>query len=141
MIVDNAFFSQKTSDNEFVLNQMDNPLLCSDSFADNAFSNINKLTKLYLRHYVHYNDFWKSCIKYLPEKRFLPFLQISDINRLVLNGIDDYHLDCNDCRNAWLKNNPKELKKVNEGYFALQCDKSNKKLDDNDNFKNCTIFY
>ena len=141
VIEDNAFFTQKTSDNGLVLNLMDNPLLCSETFADKAFSYIHKPNKLYLGHYVPDNDYWKTCIKYLPEKTFLPFLQISDKNRLVLNWIDDYHLDCNDCRNAWLKNNPNELKKVNEGYFALQYDKSNKKLDDNDNFKNCTIFY
>ena len=119
---------------------MDNRLLSGDSFAEKAFSNIAKPTKLYLGHFANDDDYWKTPIKYLPEKTFLPFLQISDKNRLVLNGVDNYHLDCNDCRNAWLKNNPKELTKVSDAFFPLECG-NKKKLDDKDNFQNCTTIY
>ena len=126
VIEDNAFFSHTTVDNDFMLNLMDNRLLSGDSFAEKAFSNIGKPTKLYLGDYLGPNDYWKSSITYLPEKTFLPFLEISDKNRIVLNGVN-YHLDCTDCRNAWLKNNTKELKKLSDGYSPVTC--ANKKTD------------
>ena len=139
MIEDNAFFTQKTLNDDFVLNMLDNRLLSGDSFAEKAFSNIHKPTTLYLGQFVGDTNYWNTPITYLPEKTFLPLLKISDKNQIQLQG-ENYHLDCNDCRNAWLKNNPKELKKVNDGFLALTC-ANKKKLDDEGNFKNCTILY
>ena len=157
VIEDNAFYSQKKSfwtfdfwtnwsQNDFSLYLKYNPLLSGDSFAQKAFSNINKPTKLYLGYFASNDDFsWKSA--YLPEKTFLPFLQISDKNQVLFQESDDFPLDCNDCRNAWLKNNPNELKKVltkkdnkDESYSQLRC-ANNKKFDEEDNFNNCTIRY
>ena len=139
IIEDNAFYSEEASDNVLTLDLLGNRLLSGDSFADKAFSNIGKPTKLYLGNLVGNNTYWKTPITYLPEKTFLPFLKISNENRIVLNKMD-YHLDCNDCRNAWLKNNPNELKKVNDGSSPLIC-ANKKKIDDGDNFQNCTILH
>ena len=46
VIEDNAFFSQKTLDNNLILKLRKNPLLRGDSFTDKAFSNIHKPTEL-----------------------------------------------------------------------------------------------
>ena len=154
VIEDNAFYSKKKSvwtfgywtqwlDNDFILQLMDNHQLSGDSFAPKAFSNIHKPTKLYFGHdeNVFDDDNSLTSITYLPEKTFLPFLQISDNNLVLLEG---FPLDCNDCRNAWLKNNPNELKKVFtkiyieiNHYSLLRCP-NNKKFDDEVNFNNCT---
>ena len=41
-------------------------------------------------------NFWTTPITYLSEKTFLPFFKISDNNQLLLKGLHDFYLDCND---------------------------------------------
>ena len=141
VIEDNAFYSDNTLDNDLILDLKDNRLLSGHSFAPKAFSNIRKPTKFYLAD-QYWNILLQTPITYLPEKTFLPFLQMSDNNRIELS---EFHLDCNDCRNAWLKNNPNQLNKVMIVKNKLtdndlpQSTCNNEKLKDKDNFNNCTI--
>ena len=85
-------------------------------------------------------------ITYLPEKTFLPFLQMSDNNRIEDYGL---HLECNDFRNTWLKNKPNELKNIRTAdrekhwtlhSLELRC-ANNKNFNKENNFSNCTIRY
>ena len=139
VIEDNAFVSTNNFDNNFILKLINNPLLSSYSFTEKSFSNILKPTKLYLGHHYYHRD---TLITYLPEKTFLPFLWVSPNNLIGLFGVN---LDCNDCRNAWLKNHTMELKRIMRAVRLttlkpLTC--ANKRnFDDERNFNDCTLFF
>ena len=128
-IPDNAFHFTNKSDKHLMLCFRDSPGITNSLFTEKSLLNINRPTTVrFASGMLSSNP--STQMTFLNEKVFLPFLLENNWNTIELNGVD---FDCNDCRNYWLKKNPKALSKVN----LLKC--SNKKaFNDAANFKNCT---
>ena len=121
-IPENAFsFKNKSDlhlDISFVFSHIN-----SSVFKERALFNIRRPTT------IHFN----AAVTYLDEKVFLPFLMDNENNTIKQNYES---FDCNDCRNYWLKKQPKLVSRV----IYERC--SNGKLIlDPSNFKNCSSLF
>ena len=92
-----------------------------------AFSNIKRPTTLYF-------DYQDNAIEYLDEQTFLPFFNENERNKVYYHRVK---LDCNNCKNYWLINQP-ELKAKGQLDWMLCSDGS--KLGDVKNFAQCNEF-
>ena len=103
-------------------NQMD-----GTSFSAGAFTNIGRPADFHYMGVV--DDLDSDRIKFLDQKVFEPFFKANKQNMVVLK----YEvLDCNDCRNKWLRDKPEYGNRVE----ILRC--SNRRtFDSQDNFASC----
>ena len=110
------------SNNSLTIYLFDNRLNGS-SFTVNTFLTNQRPTRLSL-------DIGnKAHITYLDEKVFLPFLMANSQNTINLRH---HNIDCEDCRNYWLIENPGLLSNINN----LLCS-DNHEFTNNSNFKTC----
>lgn len=58
---------------------------------------------------------FKNQLPVLEEKVFLPFLKANELNNIEMKG---QQIDCTDCRNAWIKKDPKLTERVVNGMCA-----------------------
>ena len=101
------------------------PKIDSSSFDVDSLTGINRPTKLVLA-----TSAQRNVLTYLDEKVFKPFLLDNSKNLIELYGRG---IDCQDCRNFWIKNNPSLLKKI----LNFSC-ANGKGIYDCKNFNNCT---
>ena len=100
------------------------PKINNTNFQVGSLTGIDRPTRLILA-----TSTKRNVLTYLNEKIFLPFLLDNSKNIIELVGEG---LDCQDCRNIWIKNNPALLKKI----LNFSC-ADGKRIMDCDNFKNC----
>ena len=95
-------------------------------FSAGAFANIGRPAKIHFMGFIDDND--SDRIKFLDKNVFQPFLDANKDNKIVLK----YEvLDCNDCRNQWLKN----AEYANRVYL-LRCS-NERPFDSEENFISC----
>ena len=124
-IPDNAFAFKHKSNVKLSIDFTENPYINSSVFSEKSLININRPTN------ISFGDYrYKKQITYLDEKVFLPFLMDNENNSIDLKYED---FDCNDCRNYWLKKQPKLVPRL----FNTKCS-NGKVILDPVNFKNCS---
>ena len=101
------------------------PKMNSSSFDVGSLTGINRPTKLVLATSAE-----RHVLTYLDEEIFKPFLLDNSKNLIELNGKG---IDCQDCRNIWIKDNPALLRKILNFKCANGEDIQNCK-----NFNNCS---
>ena len=112
--------------------------LNSDQNLTIRFRNCKFMSTFNIDRYTFFNsrrhiilDISGNAIPYLDEKAFLTFLLADERNVIITDQL----LDCNDCRNVWLRNYRIIDKRINN----LTC--SNRKLlNDSSNFISCNNF-
>ena len=119
----NAFTFEKYSDQKLMIEFQD-CVIDGTVFGNNFFDGLKRPTNLILNNTVQPN-----MVKHLNEKAFLTFLSENGHNTITLvNNL----LDCNDCRNAWLREQQELQSRVN----PIKC-LDGKDFNDFKNFKNC----
>ena len=123
LIPERAFEFNEVSKQSLTLYLGFNKLLNSSRFARHSLERFKRPTKI---QFIYAGD---SIFGYLDEKIFQPFLKANPENQIA-----SYigFLDCNDCRNSWLKKNHELIKQV----IHLPCT-NQKKINDSSSFANC----
>ena len=124
LIPENAFkFNEESNQTLFVD-------LTKNKFLNSTVFSVNSLTKFKRSARIIIDMPKDSAIQYLNQKIFEPFL-LSKVDNKV--AIWTGSLNCDDCRNYWLKRNPNLLKQL----VDARCT-SGKSISDPINFKNCS---
>ena len=119
-IPENAFEFNEESNQSLTLYLLNNKFLNSSGLSTNSLTKLKRPTKLEI-------DILKT--NYLNQKIFEPYLLTNTQNVIkIWSGF----IDCQDCRNYWIKRNASFLKRLIETKCSNQ-----KLLNDTDNFKNC----
>ena len=124
-IPENAFEFNEVSNESLTIERTHNKHLNITGFS------MHSLTKLKRPTYISIDIPNNSSFQYLDQKIFEPFLLSNDNNAIqIWTG----SIDCNDCRNYWMKKNPTLLKRL----IKINCSNHNP-LNDTVNFKGCNI--
>ena len=98
-----------------------------NKFDANAFDNTGRPTDLDFAGERFVDDVYPKQITVLEEAVFKKHLELNEENKIEMSKQE---FDCNDCKNAWLKKNPKLLERV----INVQCADGK---DVKDAFANC----
>ena len=123
-IPENAFEFNEKSENQMTINLGGNKYLNNSGLSENSLTKLKRPTTLDVYSSTYSN------FTFLEQKIFQPFFKSNDKNQIKLN---DYSLDCSDCRNYWLKQNPTLLKQLTNSNCS-----NGKLLTDADSFENCS---
>ena len=126
-IPDNAFAFKHKSNVKLSIDFTENPYINSSVFSEKSLINIKRPTNI-----LFGGIGYPKQVTYLDEKVFLPFLLDNENNTIDLKYND---FDCNDCRNYWLKKQPKLIPRLLNIKFS-----NGKLLLDPDNFEKCKKF-
>ena len=125
-ISENAFEFYQDSNQRLTLYLWRNSFFRNNEFAENSLTKFRRPTTIRIQ-----PDSINGFHMIIQEKAFLPFLKSDDRNKIELQ----LSLDCDDCRNYWIKRNPNLIEQI----INLSCE--NSKWNDPVNFSKCkTIF-
>ena len=119
LISKNVFAFERKSDEVLTIRLTNCTFMKNFNFEQDAFLNLKRPANLIIN---------GNGNPYLEEKVFLPFLLADERNVLTTDQL----LDCNDCRNVWLK----KYKAIHNRVKSLTCSNS-KLLTDSSNFVKC----